>query len=107
MEHDEISEPTGGEAPTNDYIGKHLLVGLTYIDVDGTPVMQEEFHGRITYADEDCVRIETATGTTLTFPPHIQEAAPGDYPLRTTGEVVSNPDYIGHWVIQPPNDDRM
>ncbi|MFX0060574.1 MAG: hypothetical protein ACFFC7_00125 [Candidatus Hermodarchaeota archaeon] len=34
-----------------------------------------------------------------------QKAEPGDYRLRSTGEVVINPDFTVLWTVQPPSPD--
>ncbi|MBV9443741.1 MAG: hypothetical protein JO217_13755 [Acidobacteriaceae bacterium] len=39
------------------------------------------------------------TGTRVILPPQVEVARPGEYRLRTTGEVVSDPDYLARWVF--------
>jgi hypothetical protein len=34
-----------------DLVGVDVLVGLTYLDAEGSVVRQEQFHGRIEQAD--------------------------------------------------------
>jgi hypothetical protein len=89
------------------YIGKHLLIGITYLNHEGGLIEQKQMHGTI-------VRINESEGLVVqldyseeffALPPalhSIQEAPPGDYRLRSTGEVVSDPDYLTTWTITKP-----
>jgi hypothetical protein len=36
-------------------------------------------------------------GQRVSLPPQLQEAEPGEYRLRATGEVVVDPDYFARW----------
>jgi hypothetical protein len=95
-------------------IGKSILAGVTYANKPGiqSEPHMVQIHGTIVGADEDVgITIECAgsrKGTQFILPPHLEsftDAAPGEYRLRTTGEVVNNPQVITTWVIQPsPND---
>ena len=86
-------------------IGKRLLVGITYLDPSGEIDDQVEFAGVVT-AVEPLVAIDRGDGSEpFTLPPEPQaydEAAAGDYTLRTTGEVVSNPDFVTTWTVNAP-----
>jgi hypothetical protein len=85
----------------SQYIGKRLLVGITYEDQDGKMIRQEQFHGLIVEAGERGVVIElNDTGERKSLPPQLMEAPPGEYRLRSTCEVVINPDYLAKWVIK-------
>jgi len=87
------------------FIGKHVLVGLTYVDDAGQVLELEEFHGRI-------ARITPKEGVVLsledgedeyTLPPDLgsyRAAPPGEYRLKSTGEVVSNPDLVCAWTVR-------
>jgi hypothetical protein len=77
------------------YLGKRLLVGVTYVDVNEEEIGQEQFHGHIVEAGEGGIILERAdTGQRVSLPPILQEAGPGEYRLRSTGEVVVDPDYL-------------
>ena len=39
------------------------------------------------------------TGVRVVLPPQLQVAAKGEYRLRTTGEVVCDPDYLATWAF--------
>ena len=89
-------------------LGKHVLVGITYVDADGRQIEQREYHGVIESADEHtgfAIRIDDRTVEWL--PPHVgafSAAEPGEYRLRSTGEVVTNPDLLSTWTIQRPSE---
>ncbi len=95
------------EALANSYIGKHLLIGITYLDYNETFVEQKQFHGNI-------VRINKQEGIVVKLhnsdeeyklPPDInslKEAPEGEYRMRDTGEVVVNPDLLTTWTINKP-----
>lgn len=89
-------------------VGKHALVGVTHLATDGkTVVNKEQFHGMIMTATEgfgiEVVCLSGANeGQTLTLPPvtaAYQNAKPGNYRLKSTGEVVANPDVTVSWTV--------
>lgn len=92
------------KALADSYIGKHLLIGITYLDHDETLLEQKQFHGII-------VRINEQEGIVIKLndsdeeyklPPDInslKEAPEGEYRMRATGEVVVNPDLLTTWTI--------
>jgi hypothetical protein len=82
------------------YVGKRLLVGITYEDRKGALIRQEQFHGLIVEASKQGVVIEcNDTGERKSLPPQLMEAPPGTYRLRSTGEVVTDPDYVTKWIV--------
>ncbi len=87
----------------NRFIGKSLLVGITYLDSDGEFIRQEQFWGRIAEAHKcHIVIVRNDTGEAIELPPEVEEADPGEYRLRSTGEVVVDPDYRATWEAQAP-----
>ena len=83
-------------------LGKHLLVGLTYLNDDGTVDRQEQLHGDVIRADEEGLAIRLPSGGHYWLPPDFRaykQAAPGEYRLRSTGEVLIDPDYITTWTV--------
>jgi hypothetical protein len=88
-------------------LGKHLLVGLTYLNDDGTVERQKQLHGDVIRADEDGVAILLSSGEHYSLPPDLRpykQAAPGEYRLRSTGEVLIDPDYIANWTVTQGRD---
>ena len=86
-------------------IGKHVLAGITDFEKDtGTVLGVRQLHGIVVAADErDGVVVRNpGTQEEFTLPPitnHFQEAGPGEYRLRTSGEVVTNPDLLCTWSV--------
>jgi hypothetical protein len=84
------------------YLGKRLLVGITYETHRGEFIRQEQFHGPIIRADERAIVIERADGAGLmSLPPGAAAAEPAAYRLRSTGEVV-RPDFVATWIFRDP-----
>ncbi len=87
--------------------GKLLLVGLTYLDVDGELIDKQQIFGRVLSATPRggiSLRLEgRRTGERYALPPDTSsfwKAKAGEYRLHATGEVVVNPDYIVAFSIQ-------
>lgn len=89
-----------------DLIGKHVLIGLTFMTSDGEVESQEQYHGLVVCCDETTVAIEPwGGGDLITLPPDLrpfQQAPPGEYRLRSTGETVVDPDFTASWTINRP-----
>jgi hypothetical protein len=99
------SADTNGEDLVR-FLGKSLLVGITRCDMSGNPVSQEQFHGTIKRISrqEGLVLLLAGTDTERSLPPEVsllETANPGEYRLRTTGEVVMNPDFTATWSVYP------
>ncbi len=108
----ERSRPLNGtrRPPWNDelarqFIGKHIIIGITYLTVDGELEKQQQLHGDIEVADEKKgIGIRLAgSGKTYWLPPDlgaIKPAKPGEYRFHSTGEVVVNPDLMTAWTFK-------
>jgi hypothetical protein len=90
-------------------LGKHVLVGVTYLDADGKPTREEQVHGVViaaTAQDGFLFELrESRVGTEYRLPPDTRgfvRAQPGQYRLRGTGEVVTDPDFTCTWSVSPP-----
>jgi ketosteroid isomerase-like protein len=88
----------------NRMVGKKVLVGKTCVKEDGSPIDQTQYEGLIEAAHERrgfAVR-RSDSGEVEWLPPDLRafkEAAPGEYRLRSTGEIVVDPDYLATWTI--------
>jgi hypothetical protein len=87
-------------------VGLLVLVGITNLAADGKTVTSEaQYHGRIISAKPSGFKIACEgkrAGETMTLPPDLrafQEARPGQYRLRSTGETIENPDLTTSWSI--------
>lgn len=87
----------------NDLIGARVLVGVTYRDPNEPDDRIEQFVGEVVGASESAgIIIRLVSGAERALPPVtslFERAPPGEYRLRSTGEVVVNPDYIATWTV--------
>ena len=86
-------------------IGKHVLVGISYLDAADQIIEQQQFHGHIVRADrhEGIVLVLEPSGDELKLPPFtraLEPAAPGEYRLHSTAEIVVDPDYTCTWSVK-------
>ena len=89
----------------DDLVGQYILVGVTYLGPDGKTVKsQSQYHGRIVTVDRETgVQIECEgawAGHKMSLPPVLDcyfPAREGEYRLRSTGEVVKDPDLTTQW----------
>ena len=91
-----------------ELIGTHLLVGITHVGHAGKVLSQEQFHGEVIRATiaEGVVFVDSA-GKEHWVPldrEAFRPADPGTYKLRSTGEVVVDPEWVSTWTVYPPDD---
>ena len=89
------------------FIGKHLLIGMTYLDSEDNLIEQKQFHGKIVRINEcEGIVIQLSNSSEeYMLPPDLDSlrAAPkGEYRLRSTGEVVVDPDLLTTWTTKKP-----
>jgi hypothetical protein len=77
-----------------------LLVGITYVGVDGCVIAQQQFFGEaVSVHPREGILLSLRgqrLGEQYNLPPDtraVKAAARGEYRLCTTGEVVADPDY--------------
>jgi len=101
---DERGRPKLNEDRAHFAIGKRVLVGITKTTLDGLAPEHGQLIGTLSAIDAvNGLTLALSDGTTYTLPPDIrslEEARPGEYRLRSTGEVVINPDYTFPWVSE-------
>ena len=88
-------------------VGKRVLIGLTYIE-NGQVDRQEQKHGVVEDVSEGGVSVRLSDGETYWLPPDLrpwEEAPRGEYRLRSTGEVIVDPDFIANWRVTPGKSD--
>lgn len=87
-------------------VGRTVLVGITRSSARGD--RHQQMFGRIVSVRAAGVEISLqgrSAGKTFSLPPDFeafQPASPGDYRLKSTREVVSNPDYLATWTVSRP-----
>src|SRR6478735_5547307 len=110
---DTNAHPFKGDPPELDQdliervVGKRILIGLTHVTAGGSLIKQEQFHGVVEEISLKAgIAIRLPDGSLYRLPPDlrgIQEADPGVYRLRSTGEEVLDPDFLYTWTIRRPN----
>ena len=93
-----------------ELIGEYVLVGVTVQDRRGALKRLEQFHGVVQSADARqgfLIALQgSRSGESKWLPPSTEPfaAAPkGEYSLKSTGEVVVDPDYTAQWVLTQPD----
>ena len=95
-------------AAADIYLGKYILVGVTYVDSAGQVEDSVQMHGVVESASKDGIKLSLKgerLGQSWTMPADpsaISPAQPGRYQLPETGEIVENPDFICTWMVQKP-----
>lgn len=84
-------------------VGKTIIVGITYMDKEGNAIKMSQYVGKIIEADENqgIVIEEKNSKEILAIPPQlsaIEIAKPGEYKLKSTGEIVVDPDLLSTWI---------
>ena len=100
-------EPHFDEEEAKAIIGKHLLVGVTHRNHSDEVTGLEQFHGEIIRASREEGIILRLSGSDKErwVPPdlsRLEPAAPGNYRLKDSGEVVVDPDLLSTWTVYPP-----
>ena len=107
----QLDDPTVWNQDDADWlVGKYALVGIVHVAADGATVTaQDQYHGRIESADQE-KGFELAcegewAGQTMTLPPDLaafRRAEPGEYRLKSSADVVIDPDVLASWSIVEP-----
>ena len=100
--------PVWDEDVAAELIGKLVLIGLTEYDDAENVVKQWQLHGHIVETRKGegiVVALEgVRAGETYMLPPSTSafiKGNPGAYTLRTTKEVIHDPDLLATWRINP------
>lgn len=88
-------------------IGKTVLVGITLQAADGATVTsKEQYHGKIVRVDRRSGIVVACegvrSGQSLKLPPDLRAfrpAGPGEYRLRSTGEIIKDPAVLTTWTF--------
>ena len=113
VDEDDIeSRPVWDENFANELIGKLVLVGITRCNSDGSVDRHEQFFGIVQSAHKSAgvfLDLEgTRAGCRYNLPPDLRsyfKASPGNYCLRSTNEIVTNPNFtVTFTVHKKPKD---
>lgn len=100
--------PNFDQALADTYVGKYILIGVTYLDHEGQLLEQIQMHGTVVSVSPDGIAIALGglrTGESWVMPPvldSISPANPGIYNLRSTGEIIEDPDLLATWSVTKP-----
>ena len=90
--------------------GKHILVGIAYLDSAGEISKRIQLHGTIIRIAEHSLYFDRADEQGEFSIPFDGELEEGDhdavYTLSSTGEKVTNVDYISSWTVSPPKEEE-
>lgn len=99
--------PAWDEERAQELIGARVLIGLTHVGQQRT--WQEQMFGTIASANASRgfeVKLEgKREGETFWIPPSLdafQPAPRGEYRLKSTQEIVVDPDYTSTWTVNEP-----
>ena len=87
------------------FVGKKILVGLTYLNANGEVREQLQLHGPISSVGEHTLAFEKADGSgpfSIPFDGQLDSADPESvYTLRSTGEAVTGVEFVASFTIHP------
>lgn len=91
-------------------VGKTVVIGLTVCTPAGQFIRQEQFIGTIMHADRERGIAVWLRGSD---PPEYKvlppapycfiPADPGTYRMKTTGETITDPDFVSTWSVNEPD----
>ena len=99
---DVLNKCNSDEIKLEDLLGKTILIGLTYYTEEKEFVEQKQIWGTVIKSSEEGILVHLSNGEYYDLPPNLtstQVATPGEYRLRSTGEIVVNPDYLTTWNV--------
>jgi hypothetical protein len=102
--------PEWDQSEADWLIGKTVLAGITRLASDGTTIKShQQYHGKIVRADRSAGIVMECegvwSGKTITLPPMTSNYHPansGEYRLRSTGEIIKDPDVLTTWSVTEP-----
>ena len=90
-----------------ELLGTDVLVGVTLVDHAGRVKERRQFHARVVEASvEDGVTLVDTDGCEHWLPldrAAYEPAEPGEYELRSTGQIVVDPTWLTKWIVKPPH----
>jgi hypothetical protein len=114
MVDEENTKPEWDEELGKSYVGKYILVGVTYVDNNGNETHRQQLHGIIESADSKfgiTIALKgVCEGQKWSMPPDqrsITGAQGGTYTLELSGEKIENPDLLVTWTVVEPDPERQ
>jgi hypothetical protein len=103
-------EPLLNESRARSLKGKTVLIGTTSRRQDGSVSEQRQVVGTVKSIEPTYIRLRLTNGEHYDLPPDartFEEARPGEYRLRSTGEIVVDPDFTSTWIVNLSTDRRL
>ncbi|HVI10797.1 MAG TPA: hypothetical protein VND65_21080 [Candidatus Binatia bacterium] len=102
-----MEKPELDESKAVEYLGKTILIGVTYVDQEERPLGRRQWFGTIlTYSNKQGIKIKLkGSDLPCCLPPDprgINRAKRGIYTLKSTGEQIVDPDHITACVSSRP-----
>jgi hypothetical protein len=100
MEEQHSQPPCFTEHEAAELVGKYILIGVRYFNSKGEQLKSDQMHGVVSSASPHGVQVSlrgTRSGENFSLPPDprfFETASPGKYTLRSTGEVIENPEVL-------------
>ena len=99
--------PSVDETTAEQYIGKVVLIGITYENSDGEITGRQQWAGTIkTYSNREGIQVDLFDSDEFCalppLPDAIKPAKPGVYRLKSTGREIEDPDYLATWICTAP-----
>ena len=92
------------------YIGKVVLIGLTFVDENDKLIEQYQTHGLIASIDENHLMTIARTELPNFILPlnkeAMKDAKPGSYRERSSGIEIENPDFTTAWTVTSLSEER-
>ena len=89
-----------------ELLGTDVLVGVTMVDHAGRVKERRQFYGQVVQASAaDGVTVVDTEGGEHWLPferDAYEPAEPGEYELRSTGQIVVDPTWLTKWIVTPP-----
>jgi hypothetical protein len=90
------------------FVGKHVIIGLSWLDGEGDLLERRQMHGTIVRVSEGEGIVVELSGSREEYklPPDtsaFEDAPPGEYEFTSTGEIVVDPDLLTTWTVHLPS----
>lgn len=91
-----------------ELVGKVVLIGITYMDARDNIRDRKQWWGTVEKASAgEGIHVNLRNSTDpCVLPPDlsaIRHAAPGEYHLKESGEIVTDPDFLTTWTCVEPD----
>jgi hypothetical protein len=105
--HHDQQPPDPDPERVQQFLGRTLLIGVSYQSHDGQLLERKQFFGPITEITRKrgIVIHDEITDADCCLPPDLEQLHPakkGNYTLKASGRVITDPDYTTQWFRTAP-----